>query len=254
MNWQTTLTILFCVSTTSVSNASIIAWHTAEAITPNAFVDLQGSENDSTYLRCDKSQGDCSWIITLQARIEDGTSRRYSVWLRDPAGNATTLSVSQTSTAGSIYQTNPNIQQNGANGRISLIEVSTNPDLGASNTLWFLHKFVLTKHGTDTSGETLVMAGSNGWTGFEPADPGDLFRRVALDGNGNFQFGFPPGEWPDPVIRITNVPEPASLGLLACGLVLLRRRRGITTARPGDYWSPARAIFFSCVNTSRVKC
>lgn len=103
----------------SFSEAAVRAWHTATPLTANAFVESQGSFFSPLNLRCDKSLGDCSWRVTTQLIIQDGTSTLYGIWLRDPAGNATTVSVSQTSIAGSPYSQLHILQENSNNGFVS---------------------------------------------------------------------------------------------------------------------------------------
>lgn len=206
--------------------AQVWAWHTATPLTPNASVDQQGSFLTSLDLRCVKSLGDCSWSITTNVRIFNGTSTLYGIWLRDPAGNATTVSVSQTSIAGSPYSQIQILQENANNGFVSVIEAGPPAALGASPDPIFLHSFVLTKTGSDFSGVTSLRAGTpNGFTGFEPADPFDFLRAASVDFNPAVQIpgGF---EWANPVINITNVPEPTTAALLlAPAAVLLRWRR-----------------------------
>jgi hypothetical protein len=219
--------LLICLNvcmTQARVGAHIRVWHTAEALTAGASIDGQGDVDHLLRLRCNNSIGNCQWRVTTQLLIENGTSGSYSVWLRDLAGNATTLNVSQTSTAGSIYNNTFTLNENGANGFISLIEAGHSPVIPASSTVHFMHSFVLSELGNAISGQTLIKAGSNGFQGFEPQDPGDPFRRVTMDWNSWNQPGFPSAEWPDEVIRIAHTPEPASLSLLACGLVLLGRK------------------------------
>lgn len=205
--------------------AQVWAWHTAQPLTPNASVDQQGSFLSSLDLRCVKSLGDCSWSITTNVRIFNGTSTLYGIWLRDPAGNATTVSVSQTSIVGSPYNQLHILQENANNGFVSVIEAGPPAALGASPNSIFLHSFVLTKSGSDLTGVTSLRAGTpNGFTGFEPSDPFDFLRRASVDFNPAIQLpgGF---EWANPVINITNVPEPATAAMLLAPAVLLRRRR-----------------------------
>ena len=220
------IAISVSVSSVICAKGEIAVWHTAKALTPNSFVDEQGSQFSWLRLRCDQTQGNCQWRITSQLQILNGTSRSYSIWLRDLAGSGTSLSVSQTSTAGSPYTIPVQHLENGPNGRISEIEYwHPLPDIPASPDVLFMHSFVLTKASTPDSGEALLRAGSNGFRGFEPQDPGDICRRITIDFSGSFQPCTGGLEWHEPVVYVNYFPEPASLSLLACGLLLLGRRK-----------------------------
>ena len=208
------------------ARASIRVWHTAEPLSSNAFVEIQGFYWNPLKLHCDNSVGQCLWRIRTYLTIDDGTSETYSLWLRDPAGNATNLNVSQTSIAGSIYNMSLALQQNASSGIVSRIDAryqSPPAFLPASNTEWFLHSFVLTKTGAVPSGTTSLIPGSVGFRGFEPFDPGDIFRRVAVDQNPAYQIT-DPMEWPNPAIVIKDVPEPATLALIALAWPIFWRR------------------------------
>src|SRR5262245_13887710 len=175
------------------ADAHIRVWHTAEALTPNAYVDSQGSTTSYLQMRCDHTLGDCRWRIRTELRIEDGNSHDYSVWLRDTAGSATTLIASNTITAGSIYDLTSFVGENLPNGRISQVEaVHTGPNISFSNTVHFMNSFDLTATGNATSGDIWLRAGSSGFQGFDPSDPGDPFRRIGFDGVCCIQpVGFP---------------------------------------------------------------
>jgi hypothetical protein len=219
------LLLLLASMSGSQAKANILVWHSAEALTPNSYVEYQ-EPFYYLYLRCDHTLGDCKWRITTQLRIENGNSHDYSIWLRDTTGSATTLSVAQTSTVGSIYDVPTFIGENLPNGRISEIRgFHTGANIPSSSTVHFMNSFELTAGGTATSGQTTLHAGSYGFSGFEPADPGDPYRRVGIDGVCCVQFAGFPYEMSDDLIYINNVPEPASLSLLACGLVLVGRRK-----------------------------
>ncbi|QOJ04106.1 MAG: hypothetical protein HRU71_11700 [Planctomycetia bacterium] len=94
----------------------------------------------------------------------------------------------------------------------------------AGPTVYNLHSYILTSQAGVAPGTlTQLRAGSEGFFGFEPFDPTDPRRNVAFGANPGFQIAG--GEWPNPVIHINYVPEPASALLLAPALLLLRRRR-----------------------------
>jgi hypothetical protein len=211
----------------SQSLGVIAVWHTAVPLTSNASVDAQSSPQDSDLrplnLRCNKSQGDCSWRITAQLNIHLGTSTGYEIFIRDPAGSLTALSTSGTSISGSPYSNLTSLIENGSNGIIHSIRAAPTAPLPGSTAFHFMHSFVLTKTGADLNGITSLDIGLGCFPGIEPTDPGDPCRFVAVNGSPYSQGGFYYGGFD--LITITNVPEPASLSLLACWLVLLGRRK-----------------------------
>ncbi len=227
INWVFVVVALVVPAET---HAQIRAWHTAEPLTPNASVIEQGSSWDgwlhSLDLRCDKSLGPCSWRITTQLGIANGTGKSYDLWIRDPAGNATTLAVSQTSIAGSSYSEPEMILENAPNGVLSRIQASSPVQLPAAAP-YFMHSFVLTDFGTHWSGTTSLIAASEyGFTGTGPGtDPAYATRPTGIDNNPIIQNVWLYQEWPNPVINIQSVPEPATAAMLLAPALLLHRRR-----------------------------
>ncbi len=223
------LTALLCLLY-SKAHAEFLVWHTAEPLTSNSTVLIQSSPLNglihSLDLRCDKSQGPCSWRISTQILIESGTGKSYDLWIRDPAGNATTLAVSQTTIAGSSYSDPLLILENAPNGVLSRIRASSPVQLPAAAP-YFMHSFVLTDSGPQWSGTTSLIAATElGFTGTGPGTD-SIFqtRGTAVDDNPPLQNFWLYQQWPNPVINIQNVPEPATAALLLGPAVLLRRRR-----------------------------
>jgi len=91
-----------------------------------------------------------------------------------------------------------------------------------------MHTFVLSQGVSQTSGTQSVFAASYyGFQGTGPfTDPGYSTRFALIDDNPLRRHVFLYEEWPNPVIRITNTPEPATAALLLAPAVLLLSRRG----------------------------
>lgn len=220
-------------------------WHTAQPLTSNAFVDAQGSPPNGQFhsldLRCDKSLGSCSWLITTQVLFTTGTGHTYDLWIRDPAGFATNLVVSQSSITGSPFSNAIEVSENISGtehwtpgGFLSRIRASSFPaQIPSSGIPRFMHSFVLTDNSISMSGSVNLMAGSvYGFqgTGFG-TDPGYGTRPTVVDANPPLRHVFLEEEWPNPVINIQSIPEPTSAALLLAPAVLLMRRRRQTGRR-----------------------
>ncbi|GJQ25064.1 MAG: hypothetical protein HBSAPP02_00960 [Phycisphaerae bacterium] len=181
-------------------------------------------------LGCNATVGQCKWRLTTHVWIADGTLTGYSLWIRDPAGAATQLSLSETSVVGSPFTNHvlPPVE-NRPDGVLSSLIVGLpqgGSPIPAGPTIYNLHSYVLTTQAGIAPGTlTQLRAGSEGFGGFEPGvqPPFNNRRAVAFGANPGFQiFG---GEWPNPVIHINYVPEPATAALLLAPAVMLRRRR-----------------------------
>ncbi len=208
------------------AHAAIWVWQRAEALSPNSFIDQQGNLGDSLFLRCDASVNECKWRITTRVIIDDGTLRSYSLSIRDPAGPATQLSVSESSFAGAPF-TNVFAQHENMPPFLSYLSAGLfpgQPDVPAGPTVYSLHSYVLTSQAGIAPGTlTQLRGGSNGFVGFEPFDPLDIHRITAFGANPGFDISS--GEWPNSVVRINYVPEPATAALLLAPAVMLLRRR-----------------------------
>jgi len=220
--------VIVCLIQTAAIRAEIVVWQIAEPLTPNAFVQLQGTTYTRLDLGCDATVVQCKWRITTQAFIADGTSSGYSLRIRDPAGAATLLSISETSVDGAPFTNHlfPPVENNGGIlSELFVILPNGAPAVPAGPTVYNLHSYVLTSQASVAPGTlTQLRAGSEGFFGQQPGHPGDPWRVVAFGANPGFQIAG--GEWPNPVIHINYVPEPATAAmLLAPVLLLLRRRR-----------------------------
>ncbi|QOJ02372.1 MAG: hypothetical protein HRU71_02255 [Planctomycetia bacterium] len=138
------------------------------------------------------------------------------------------MSLSETSVAGAPFTNHllPPVE-NRPDGVLSSLIVGLpqgGSPIPAGPTVYNLHSYILTSQAGVAPGTlTQLRAGSEGFFGFEPFDPTDPRRNVAFGANPGFQIAG--GEWPNPVIHINYVPEPASALLLAPAMLLWPRRR-----------------------------
>ncbi|QDV92003.1 hypothetical protein RAS2_31140 [Phycisphaerae bacterium RAS2] len=214
------------VSCATSALAEIVVWQTAMPLSANAFIAGQGNGYTRLDLGCNATVGECKWKITTQVFIADGTLRSYSLSIRDPAGAATQLSVSESSFAGAPF-TNVFAQHENMPPFLSYLSAGLfpgQPDVPAGPTVYNLHSYVLTSQAGIAPGTlTQLRGGSNGFVGFEPFDPLDSHRITAFGANPGFDISS--GEWPNPVIHINYVPEPTTAAMLLAPAVLLMRRR-----------------------------
>ncbi|QOJ02065.1 MAG: hypothetical protein HRU71_00535 [Planctomycetia bacterium] len=190
----------------------------------------QGTTYTRLDLGCNATVGECKWRITTQAFIANGTFTNYSLWIRDPAGAATQLSLSETSVAGAPFTNHllPPVE-NRPDGVLSSLIVGLpqgGSPIPAGPTIYNLHSYVLTSQAGIAPGTLMQLrAGSEGFGGFEPAvqPPFNTRRVVAFGANPGFQIAG--GEWPNPVIHINYVPEPTTAAMLLAPAVLLMPRR-----------------------------
>jgi hypothetical protein len=229
--------LTFTTSIIEVATADMGVGHIAIPLTPNALVDAQSDAPHYDWrrldLRCDGSVGPCSWLVTSQMMIGSGTAKFYDLWLRDLAGASTNLFVSQTTLTGSPFSTAVEIMENGPTGFISRIQADSPSQIPGGVNPVEMHSFILSQNVAQTSGTQNVIAASYyGFQGTGPfTDPGYSTRFAFIDDNPIRRHVFLYEEWPNPVIRITNTPEPATAALLLAPAVLLMRRRRQTGRR-----------------------
>jgi hypothetical protein len=129
------------------------------------------------------------------------------------------------------------IQENAANGVLSRIRASSPVQLPVAGP-YFMHSFMLTDFGPQWSGMTSLIAATGfGFTGTGPGTD-SIFqtRATAVDSNPPLQNFWLYQEWPNPVINIQSVPEPATAALLlAPAVLLLRRRRSRSRPRHANH-------------------
>ncbi|QOJ02575.1 MAG: PEP-CTERM sorting domain-containing protein [Planctomycetia bacterium] len=161
-------------------------------------------------------------------RIVNGTAIRYDLWLRDAEGSATSLTISQTSIAGSPFSIPLILTENNSGGFLLRIHAESSAQVPANeNVGHFMHSFVLTQTIAQTSGtQNIIAASYYGFEGTGPlTDPGYGTRFASVDNNQLIRHVFLYQEWNNPVIRITNTPEPTTAAMLLALALLLRRRR-----------------------------
>ncbi len=218
--------IVLSIAAADRASGAIWVWQRAEALTTNSFVDQQGSLGDSLFLRCNALVDECRWRIRTRTVIDDGTLNDYDVWLRDPAGPNSLLSISDTSFTGAPWSNVQYAHQNSAPflSRIGASMPLGQPAVPAGPTIYDMYSYILTSQAGVAPGTLKQLrAGSDGFLGFQPSDPIDPWRIVAFGANPGFEIQG--GEWPNPVVRINYVPEPTTAAMLLAPALLLRRRR-----------------------------
>ncbi|GJQ27771.1 MAG: hypothetical protein HBSAPP02_28030 [Phycisphaerae bacterium] len=218
--------LFFTLAFANPSFGVIWVWQNAEPLTSNTFVQSQGNLGSSLFLRCDATAELCKWRITTRMRVDSGYSTAYSLWIRDPAGAATQLSISETSFVGAPHATTLVNQENTGFYLSNIFATVLNGDhvIPAGPTIYNLHSYVLTSQAGIAPGTlTQLRGGSDGFFGFEPADPFDNRHIAGFGANPGFQIAG--GEWPNPVIHINYVPEPTTAAMLLAPAVLLLRRQ-----------------------------
>lgn len=207
-----------------VDGGLVVVWQTAIPQSSGAFVQDQGYAQRLD-LRCDVTLLPCKWQITTKVFIDDGNLGSYNLVIRDPVGSESNIRIATTSFAGSPFSNvetlfeSPNGSFNGLLSNITAtIPAGVGPVLPSTQ---FLHSYDLTMLGGQLGNVTNLIGDTNGFGGLDPPFPQDPERRVQMAANPALQLG----PWPNPVIRIYHVPEPATLYLLASGLVLLGRRK-----------------------------
>ncbi|QDV89778.1 hypothetical protein RAS2_08520 [Phycisphaerae bacterium RAS2] len=222
-----------CSIATSVeSSAGVVAWQLGEPLTANSSIESQGNLGSSLFLRCDATAEQCKWRITTRVRIDTGTLNAYDVHLRDPAGAGTYLSISDTTFTNTPWSDVTFAYEN-SGPFLSRIDANVpigQPQVPAGPTIYDMYSYVLTSQAGVAPGTlTQLRAGSNGFIGTNPGPPPQgFFRPTAFGANPGF-FISGGMEWPNPVIHINYVPEPATAALLLTPAMLLMRRR-----RPRD--------------------
>lgn len=206
-------------------------WYSATGNNAQSTVGSAGA-GQTLELGCDKTPGQCSWNVTLMYDTADGGQTGWALDLfGDPSkfvvsnaavvANAISAGGSTPGAAGQAFGT-PGFDPNILWGDISGFNAA--PPAGAGS--YQLMTFTLSTIGAPTN----AIYNLNAWIGgnaFGGNDDGDTGTEIVTVGPNAPVLGTPTGEiLPLPVIRVTNVPEPATVTLLALGaLAAIRRRR-----------------------------
>jgi len=208
-------------------------WYTAVATSPGGSVVSQG-QGQALMLECDKlvAPGGCTWDVTFMYTAADGGGAGWAVDLNSPSfsklsiTNATSLNTPLSnagqqhgapgSAAGGFF-TGPDWLLGDAGG-------IANPPLGGPLAATALQTFTLVAGPGGAVGldNIYAMIGIGAWGGNDTPSSTEL---VALGSNGAVSGEITGDLLPEAVIVVNNIPEPATLSLLAFGAIALIRRR-----------------------------
>lgn len=218
----------------SSANAAGRVWFEAAPATGGSSV-ITPAGSPTLELECDLTQGlRCDWVITILYENFDGGAFSSSIDLGTLAPEDDgKFTVKQLNLGQNDLQVSPNpFAINGANGL--LVENAGGSNLspaGAPAGLYTIATLVLSKVKLPGEFNTSFIYAGIGGTEFGGNDPdGFDFYEVVQIGPNPPVIGYNPGPWPDnaldgPVIVVRNVPEPATIGLIALGALALIRRR-----------------------------
>lgn len=217
---------LAVLASATMANAASFVWYETANTNGNGAGAAGGAQGSTLNLTCDSSgpNGSCSWVITMRAALGPGGITGYSADLRTAAGNGVSASNAAVA-AGNPFNNPvfPGTPGTGANLMFKQAGQTFNP-VGPQTLS--LHTFTLTRSfntgdlsiatiqgGPSTDGQ--IVWGNDTTADYEDVGFGPNAAAPGFEGT----FGALP------VIRITNVPEPTSLGLLALGALAVIRRR-----------------------------
>lgn len=226
------------------ANATVQVWFDIVGSSSNAGLDPLGAvpgPGQRLDLLCDTSlSGRCDWVVRLMAANDTGNQAGWSLDLgvdpNSPGANKAEIKTFQYGGTSPFPDSSAPII-NGGGGLLLSAGQSATPPLAAGYAPVVLAQFVLSKHklvGDSNIHDILSQIGGGEFGG----DDNGPYEMVAVGPNapvaGQFRgapwpYNFAPYNYnyqlPEAVIRITNVPEPATIGVLAIGVLALIRRR-----------------------------
>lgn len=218
--------------------AAGFVWFEASPISDNATVTQNGAPGAALDLACDLNQGlSCAWDVVVLYQILDGGAFSWAVELgtmdQQDEGKFVAGSIEVPNSALS-QQIQPTIFNQGG-GLLVSAGASTVSGLPAPVGLYSLFHFILAKQKSAVDHQVSNIYAAVGPVEFGGNDPlGFDFYEVIQFGPNDPVAGYNSGPWPYgalplPVITVTNIPEPAAIGLFACGVATLTRRRSWKT-------------------------
>jgi hypothetical protein len=208
-------------------------WYSATGLNPQSTVGASGP-GQTLQLGCDKTLPGttCAWDVALHYDTQDGGQTGWALDLFQPNAGGPFSVTNAVATANPISAggTTPGApgQAFGTPGfdpRILWGDISgTNAAPPAAAANYIVMTFTLSKTGVDAAVHNLTAWIGGGAFGGND-DPLTGNEIVQIGPNAPVDGGPTGVELPLPVITVTNVPEPATLSLLALGAIALIRRR-----------------------------
>ncbi|OWY73253.1 hypothetical protein B7486_02595 [cyanobacterium TDX16] len=208
-------------------------YFTAASASPAGSVSHQGARGEALELECDVNVAfTCTWDISGWYQNDDGGAFGWSldVGILDPSvfGKATVsnieIPINEVTTISHLVGAN---EPNGF-----LIHGAAGANLsGPGPAIWNVLNFRVTKTKAMGDPQVLDIFSGVGFLEFGGNDPEGLdFYEIIQIGPNSPAIGIYAGIWPYgalplPVITVTNIPEPAAIGLFGSGILLLTRRR-----------------------------
>lgn len=232
-----TLIIAFCTGSQSFGAGA--AYFTASPASTGAGILRQGARGDALDLECDVSMALlCTWDVSAWYENDDGGAFGWSldVGVLDPSVvgkiqvSNLEIPISNLTSVSTVIGVN---QPSGA-----LIRGASGVNLsGPGPDLWNILNFRMSKFKSPGDNQVTDIFAGIGYIEFGGNDPdGQNAYEVIQIGPNNPGVGYYYGSWPLgalplPVITVTNTPEPAALGLIGVGTLLLTSRRRLRRSR-----------------------
>jgi hypothetical protein len=212
------LSLALCV--TGAAQAIEQVWFQAVPVTPGAEVVVQGAPGVSTVLNCPPPIQRCEWDVTVMLTLgANPNTLGYSLNLfrNDPDLEVKTFNFITPPYAPIVQPT-----LNDGDMLVNRATAGSSSDVPASPPAVPLNMFRLSKDKTPGGPATYLVHAGIGVDDWGQDDGNAALVRFGV--NAPIE-GFGGTNAPLPVISITNIPEPATLGLLSIGLIGFIRRR-----------------------------
>jgi hypothetical protein len=217
----------------TIANAAGRIWFDAVPVSTNAGV-LTPPGSAKTDLVCDISLGlRCEWVVTIMYENFDGgaTGSAVDFGTQTPEDQGK-FTIKNVQLASNALQVSPNpFTINNADGRLLENVGGSNLTPGGANAgTYVIAQFTLSKNKLPGELQTSQLFAGVGGSEFGGNDPAgfDVYEVIQMGPNApvpGYNAGWPDFRMPLAVMNVVNVPEPATLGLIGLGMLLVVRRR-----------------------------